>query len=144
MKKNLLTILILSLVIGCGENQQYKHDHDHGFVQVSERSFGKVYEPRHDTMLTEILNNAKKEDVDVLIFFSMSGCRYCDQMEPVIFSMARDLKTTLFLKVKLENCPEYTRKNGVRSFPTFMVAGKQAKIVGATSKDRLIALLGAN
>ena len=110
-------------------------------VQVSDRVFGKVYEPTNDELLRKILSDAKKEDVQTLIFFSMNGCPHCDRMEPTINRMAKGMEKILFLKVKLEKCPSYINQNGVRSFPTFMVVDNPRKIVGATSEQALRSLL---
>ena len=84
--------------------------------------------------------------VKVLADFGATWCGPCRALAPIVDKIADDYQGQVkVVTVDIDNCPETTRKYGVKSVPTLFVfegGQKVGSTVGLTSRENIIKLLG--
>ncbi len=89
----------------------------------------------------DVLKNSKP----VLVDFWAEWCGPCKMMTPILEEAAKDLTGKVkVVKLNVDDAPDTASKFNVMSIPTFILFkdGKPAaQVVGAMSKDQLIAQL---
>jgi thioredoxin 2 len=88
----------------------------------------------------------EKETGVSIVAFSAQWCPPCKVMAPIYEETASRFPGIRFLKADQEDVPEFFRRYGVRSIPTYVVMkeGKEVhRQVGALPGSRFQAMLGA-
>jgi thioredoxin 1 len=87
-----------------------------------------------------------KSDRTVLVDFGATWCGPCKALAPIVDKIADENQGTLkVVTIDIDDCPEVTKKYGVKSVPTVLVFKNGEKIgqsVGLTSRDNLLKLVG--
>ena len=87
-----------------------------------------------------------KSEVPVLVDFTATWCGPCRQLAPIVEKLADEFEGKVKVgKLDIDESPNVTSKYGIRSVPTVLVfqgGEKQAQLVGLTSRDRLVQMLG--
>lgn len=86
---------------------------------------------RADT-IDAILSKAAAEGRKVLLDFHATWCGPCKNMHPVVERFASENPDVTVVTVDIDDCMQFSLKNGVRSVPTFMV--KQGDLTLRTSR----------
>jgi len=85
-----------------------------------------------------------QSDVPVLVDFGGKWCGPCKVLAPIVEKIAAENSGKLkVVTVDVDDSPEVARRYGIRGVPTVAVfkAGKESgKILGLTSRERLLAL----
>ena len=80
--------------------------------------------------------------VQVLVDFGATWCGPCKALDPIVNKIADDFQGRLkVVAVDIDNCPEVTKKYGVKSVPTLLAFGggeKMGQSVGLTSRENIL------
>jgi thioredoxin 1 len=86
-----------------------------------------------------------KHDGVVLVDFGATWCGPCKALAPIVGKIAEDYQGKVKVAtIDIDNCPEVTKKYGIRSVPTLMVfhnGEKTGQNAGLTSRENIIKLL---
>lgn len=86
-----------------------------------------------------------KSDVEVLVDFGATWCGPCKALAPIVGKIAEDFQGKVkVVTVDIDDCPEVSKKYGIRSVPTLLVfegGQKKAQSVGLTSRENILKLL---
>lgn len=80
-------------------------------------------------------------DGEVLAYFTAKWCGPCRALAPIMDAISKEVRV---LKIDIDESPRAVSSFGIRGAPTVIAfrGGKEhARQVGATSKDRILALL---
>ncbi|WP_405662341.1 thioredoxin family protein [Streptomyces sp. RK9] len=84
--------------------------------------------------------------VPVLVVFRASWNGPCKQLAPVVEKIAEDFRTEVrVVSVDIDDCPETSRRYGVRSVPmavAFEQGRKTGSHTGLTNRETLLRLMG--
>ena len=87
-----------------------------------------------------------KHDGVVLVDLGATWCGPCKALAPIVGKIAEEYQGRVkVVTVDIDDCPEVSKKYGIRSVPTLLVFNKGEKTgqnVGLTSRENIIKLIG--
>ena len=95
---------------------------------------------------TNFAEEVIKSELPGLVDFSATWCGPCKALAPIVEKIAEEFAGKVKVgKLDIDDAPNVTKEYAVRSVPTILVfkgGAKTGQVVGLTSREKIVELLG--